>query len=296
VRRTLPGAVLCAVLLLALAASVHLWLVTEYLALWVPAGIFAAVVGVAQAGCAYAVLRRPSAPVAAAAIAGNLGLVGLWMVSRSFGLPFGATPPERLYGHANAFDPQVSLTSGVPQAAGAVDLAAVTLELGAVAALVSLLPRVPHRWIVNALFAAGLVLLAGRGLEPVRIASDSMAPTLAPGSHVILDRLSYHVRDPQRGDIVAFEAPDTGELTIKRVVGVAGDRVGLEDGVLVVNGAAPDEPYVNLAEVDSEYYGPVTVPEGTVIVMGDHRGESIDSRSYGPVEVGSLSGRVLFDF
>jgi signal peptidase I len=132
--------------------------------------------------------------------------------------------------------------------------------------------------------------------EPVRIASDSMAPTLAPGTHVVLDKLTFRLRTPHRGELVAFTAPDTGALTVKRVVGVAGDSVAMEDGVLKVNGAAPREPYVNQREVDSEYYGPVTVPAGTVLVMGDHRGESIDSRAYGPVPTGSLVGRVIWEF
>ncbi|MDX6535005.1 MAG: signal peptidase [Gaiellales bacterium] len=132
--------------------------------------------------------------------------------------------------------------------------------------------------------------------EPVRIASDSMTPTLTPGSHVVLDKLSYRLRGPHRGELVAFTAPDTGELTIKRVVGVAGDTVAMEDGVLKVNGTAPPELYVNHREVDSEYYGPVTVPDDTVLVMGDHRGESIDSRAYGPVPTSRLVGRVIWDF
>jgi signal peptidase I len=132
--------------------------------------------------------------------------------------------------------------------------------------------------------------------EPVRIASDSMTPTLTPGSHVMLDKVSYRLRSPHRGELVAFTAPDTGELTVKRVVGVPGDRVAMEDGVLKVNGTAPPEPYANHREVDSEYYGPVIVPAGTVLVMGDHRGESIDSRTYGPVSTSRLVGRVIWDF
>jgi signal peptidase I len=132
--------------------------------------------------------------------------------------------------------------------------------------------------------------------EPVRIASDSMTPTLTPGSHVVLDKLSYRLRSPHRGELVAFTAPDTGQLTVKRVVGVPGDRVAMEDGVLKVNGAAPREPYVNQREVDSEYYGPVTVPPGSVLVMGDHRGESLDSRASGPVPPSRLVGRVIWEF
>ena len=70
--------------------------------------------------------------------------------------------------------------------------------------------------------------------EPVRIPTESMAPTLRPGDHVLLDKLGTATRAWRRDDIVGFSSPEDGELTIKRVVGLAGDSVSIEDGVLVL--------------------------------------------------------------
>lgn len=127
-------------------------------------------------------------------------------------------------------------------------------------------------------------------VEPLVISSGSMAPTLLAGDHVLVDKLRPSSAW-RRGDLLAFTAPD-GTLMVKRAVGLPGDRVGLRDGVLVVNGRIMDEPYVDQRVVDSVYYGPVRVPAGHVLVMGDDRGASIDSRRFGPVPLTDVEGRV----
>ncbi len=136
-------------------------------------------------------------------------------------------------------------------------------------------------------------LLAVFAVEPVTVGSDSMRPTLQSGDRVLIDKVSFRFRSPRRGDVVAFAAPDTGTLTVKRVVGVAGDQVAIRDGVLWVAGRARAEPYVDLKTIDSVYFGPTVVPPGTVFVMGDNRAESIDSRDFGPVPLSEVVGRVL---
>jgi signal peptidase I len=80
---------------------------------------------------------------------------------------------------------------------------------------------------------------------------------------------------------------------IKRVVGVAGQRVAIEDAQLVVDRRPVDEPYVDHRTIDGVYFGPVTVPAGTVFVMGDHREVSIDSRAYGPIAISAIKGRMV---
>lgn len=131
-------------------------------------------------------------------------------------------------------------------------------------------------------------------VEPVRVTSNSMSPTLRAGDHVLVDKISPRAHHPRRRDIVTFRLPGSDEQLIKRVVAVAGDTVGLEDGVLVVDGAKLTEPFVDHAQMNSTYFGPVTVPAGAVFVLGDDRENSVDSRSFGPVAVSDVTGRVLF--
>jgi signal peptidase I len=128
--------------------------------------------------------------------------------------------------------------------------------------------------------------------EPMRIPSDSMRPTLQPGDQVLVDKLAYRGGAmPHRGDLAVFHDPRTGEILLKRVVAVGGDEVGLEDGVLVVNGRRPVEPYADQKSIDSVYFGPVTVRQGSFFVLGDNRANSEDSRAFGSVPTSSLIGR-----
>jgi signal peptidase I len=127
--------------------------------------------------------------------------------------------------------------------------------------------------------------------EPFRIPSESMAPTLRPGDQTLVNKLSG--KPPHRGDLVAFHAPRTGEILLKRVVAVGGDTVGLEDGVLVVDGRKVREPYADPDAIDSVYFGPVRVRPGTVFVMGDNRANSDDSRDFGAVPTDRIIGRAV---
>jgi signal peptidase I len=143
------------------------------------------------------------------------------------------------------------------------------------------------------LLALALLFLCIRWLvaEPFVIQSGSMQPTLHPGDHVIVDKLAYRRGAPARGDLIVFRRPRTGEIMLKRLVAVGGDQVGIEDGVLHVNGRAWAEPFVNHRLVDSVYFGPVRVPRGSVFVMGDQRNDSVDSRAFGPVPTSRILGR-----
>ncbi len=140
---------------------------------------------------------------------------------------------------------------------------------------------------------AVLALLAIRVVvaEPFAIPSDSMAPTLEPGDHVLVDKLAYRGGEPARGDLVVFRAPRSDTILLKRVVAVEGQTVGIEDGRLVVDGRRPREPYTDPDAIDSVFFGPVRVPPGTVFVLGDNRLDSTDSRELGSVPVDRLIGR-----
>jgi signal peptidase I len=148
-------------------------------------------------------------------------------------------------------------------------------------------------WLAGALLLLLAVPVRAYVAEPFAIRSESMAPTLQPGDHVLVEKLSYRFGSPRRGDLVVFRSPDGGSPAVKRIVGLAGDRVAIEDGVLAVNGHRQRESYVDQRQVDSVYYGPVVVPRGDVFVIGDNRADSHDSRDYGAVPRRSLIGRVL---
>jgi signal peptidase I len=154
--------------------------------------------------------------------------------------------------------------------------------------------RAPRGRGVVVLFACAVALvLALRGFvgEPIKVPTASMAPTVRAGDSVLVDKLAYRFGAPRRNDLVVFHRPVTGELMLKRVVGVGGDRVGIEDGVLRVNGRAVHEPYVDARTVDSVYFGPVRVPAGAVFLLGDRRSNSLDSRTFGPVRRNRILGR-----
>lgn len=140
---------------------------------------------------------------------------------------------------------------------------------------------------------AAVVVVRTQFLDTASVSSDSMAPTVCTGDTVLLARLHGDTTAVDVGDIVTFPSPQDGTPTIKRVVAVGGQRVAIRDAELVVDEQVVDEPYVDHASIDGVYFGPVTVPVGTVFVMGDHRETSIDSRSYGPIRTADIEGRLL---
>jgi signal peptidase I len=150
--------------------------------------------------------------------------------------------------------------------------------------------------------APGLVVLAllavvlVTALEPLRVTSRSMSPTLGTGDQVLVDKLTGRWRPPAVGDVVVFRDPVGDALVVKRVVALAGQTVGIEDGELVVDSVVRREPQVDVSRIDSTYFGPVTVPPDAVFVLGDNRAESIDSRTFGAIPVGDLVGRVILTF
>lgn len=130
-------------------------------------------------------------------------------------------------------------------------------------------------------------------LYPVRVAGDSMAPTLQRGDAVLVQRLHPWASGVHRGDLVAFTSPQDGARTVKRVVGVGGDTVVIRDARLEVNGTQVDEPFVDHESIDALYTPTVTVPPGELFLLGDNRAGSVDSRAYGTVPAGLVDGTVL---
>jgi signal peptidase I len=139
--------------------------------------------------------------------------------------------------------------------------------------------------------------------QPYKVQQGSMETTLLPDQYVLVDKLTPRWAPYERGDIVVFDPPETwssgGNVPfIKRVIGLPQDTVELRNGKVYVNDVELDEPYIFEEggvpqTTDPQAGGPTEwlVPEGELLVMGDHRQDSADSRSFGPIEVGHVIGR-----
>jgi signal peptidase I len=125
---------------------------------------------------------------------------------------------------------------------------------------------------------------------PVLVDGRSMQPTLHDRDLALVSRLTDVSHGLRHGDLVVFRDPD-GELSVKRVAGLAGDVLDIRDSVLEVDGAPVDEPYVDHSP--GTYFQQVQVPAGHLFLLGDNRLNSIDSRDYGPVDERRVVGRVL---
>jgi signal peptidase I len=140
--------------------------------------------------------------------------------------------------------------------------------------------------------------------QPYKVQQQSMEHTLEPDQYVLVDKLTPRFDTFKRGDIVVFTPPedwvqDDGTPFIKRVIGLGGERIDIRDGGVYVDDTRLDEPYLFAATPDDEPE-PTTVqgdqsswvvPEGEFFLMGDHRNNSADSRTFGPVATGQVIGR-----
>lgn len=121
------------------------------------------------------------------------------------------------------------------------------------------------------------------------VLTQSMEPSLCVDQQVIVDKVTYHFRIPERGEIVVIDVPESEIPYIKRVIGLPGETLEIKDNRVWIDGVALSEPY--LAEVYQRDYGPVQIPEGHIFVMGDNRNDSRDSRYIGPVSLEQVLSR-----
>lgn len=148
--------------------------------------------------------------------------------------------------------------------------------------------------IIVALIAVCIITL----VKPIIVKKTSMEPTLYENDYLIVSKQSYSLfGEPKRGDIVVFphQEGDVTELYIKRVIGLPGESVTIEDGLVFINGQALEERYTK----DGVTYGDVQdyiVPAEKVYVLGDNRLVSVDSRSEGVgcVSIDDITGKAIF--
>lgn len=163
--------------------------------------------------------------------------------------------------------------------------------------------------VVGALVIA--VLVRTFLVQAFSIPSESMESTLNRGDRLLVDKVSYRFGDVRRGDIVVFDSPggtlmNSDEPLIKRVIGLEGEMVGLNDGVVTIDGNRLQEPYLDQGILTFSLgpmpgcasYSPTlcTVAEGHVFVLGDNRPSSRDSRFFGPVEIETIVGRAWLKY
>jgi signal peptidase I len=154
-------------------------------------------------------------------------------------------------------------------------------------------------------------------VKPYKIPSRSMVPTLVEGQRVLVNRLGNNFGDPKVGDIYVFRPPtgaESGECAasrepghaclkatpgtysetyVKRLVGGPGDRIEVREGHVVRNGKEVDEPYAQTCGGEICNIAQFTVPKGRYFMMGDNRGDSMDSRYWGPLPRDYIIGRAF---
>jgi signal peptidase I len=182
--------------------------------------------------------------------------------------------------------------------------------------------------VAAALFFA--LTLQALAVKPYRIPSGSMEPTLKVGQRIIVNRFSHRLGgDPKLGDVTVFYPPrgadtsdcgHTGEgpfysggpetrhacttptakhsdtTFVKRVVGLPGDRIAVVDGHVIRNGEPVSEPFASSCSAAECNLDPMTVPKGMYFLMGDNRGNSDDSRFWGPVPRDWIIGKAVVSY
>jgi signal peptidase I len=133
--------------------------------------------------------------------------------------------------------------------------------------------------------------------QPVKVEGTSMMPGLEDQERIFVNKFVYRWEPIQRGDIVVFRYPrDTSKSYIKRVIGIAGDRIRIDNGQVYVNGELLDEDYVPNDYADARSYGEIVVPTNSFFVLGDHRSMSNDSRDFGTVNERYIYGKAVFGY
>ncbi len=131
--------------------------------------------------------------------------------------------------------------------------------------------------------------------QATRVYGHSMEPNLETNQRLVVEKVSYRLREPQRGDVVVIRLPGHGEeLLIKRVIALPGEQVAIHDGQVYINGEPLEEPYTQ--QKTRGHMEELLVPEKHIFVLGDNRSASNDSRTFGPIPYEAIVGRAWFSY
>lgn len=129
-------------------------------------------------------------------------------------------------------------------------------------------------------------------VQPHRVKGESMVPSFEDGELLLTEKVSYRFGEPQRGDIIVFEAPIGRRVDfIKRIIGTPGDEIEVKGGSVYINGVKLTENYINVPTQGEES---VKLGSDEYFVLGDNRGASSDSRVFGSIKRKAIRGRVWF--
>ncbi len=139
-------------------------------------------------------------------------------------------------------------------------------------------------------------------MQPNQVKGASMEPALHSGEYIFTSKITYKFRSIERGDIIVFKSPQNPDIDyIKRVIGLPGDRVVIKNETVSVNGLPLNEPYISTQTTlwEGGYIKEgksVIVPEGELLVLGDNRPRSSDSREFGTIPISSIIGQVFYRY
>lgn len=132
--------------------------------------------------------------------------------------------------------------------------------------------------------------------QPFYIPSRSMVPTLVPGDRILVTKFNYWFSQPKRGDVIVFKYPVNPDKDfVKRIIALGGETLSIRNNNVYINGEKLEEPYLKKGIVTRDF-GPVTVPEDSVFVMGDNRPDSRDSRYWGALDKDLIIGKAVVRF
>jgi signal peptidase I len=153
-------------------------------------------------------------------------------------------------------------------------------------------------WARDVFFAIGAaIIIVVFFYQPVKVEGTSMLPELVDQERIFVNKFRYRVDSIERGDIVVFWYPlDPTKSYIKRVVGLPGDVVSVQNGSVVVNGKKLNESYVPANLFDRRSFSSVVVEPGHYYVLGDNRYQSNDSRMWGLVPEQNIYGKAVFRY